>query len=44
MGKLKLSRLLYSLMKSFPKLSISRRQSKYEVDFVVFKLTWVDEV
>ena len=30
MGKLKSSRLV----ESFPELSVSRRQSKYEVDFV----------
>ena len=36
MGKLKSSRLSYTcnLVKRFPELSISRRQSKYEVDFV----------
>ena len=34
MGKLKSSRLSYSLVESFPELSISRRQSKYEVAFM----------
>ena len=34
MGKLKSSRLSYSLVESFPELSSLRRHSKYEVDFV----------
>ena len=34
MGKLKSSHLSYSLVESFPELSISRRQSKYEVDYM----------
>ena len=34
MGKLKSLRLSYSLVESFPELSILRRQSKYEVDFM----------
>ena len=34
MGKLKSSRLSYSLVESFAELSISRRQTKYEAVFV----------
>ena len=34
MGKLRSSRLSYSLVESFPELSILRRQSKYEEDFM----------
>ena len=34
MGKLNSSRVSYSLVESFPKLSISKKESKYEVDFV----------